>query len=104
MSKYERSDRFETKDSRDRGRIIEIDAELGLSEDGERIIRQYEDGYYSWEDHGYLSLEQAVEVVRQKNTYYSAHTEVNPRNPEREGRKSTLSEFTLANRYHKISR
>lgn len=87
MSKYQVGDRFETKDSRDTGRVIEIDEVV------------------EWDGTGYIyNDDDTVTEVKVPKVSYRVHSEANPKNPEAVGRRSTVSENTLDNRYTKISR
>lgn len=106
MSNIQPGDRFETRDSRDAGRVIEIDEVLGLSAAGQKYTDLYMTGVWDYEAHGYDTLDEAVEEVRTKYTKYRAHSEANPKNPDQVGRRTTVSEKTLSdlNKYRKISR
>lgn len=87
VSKYQEGDRFETLDSRDAGRIIEIDE-----------VIEYEQPGVIYHDNDTLE-----EVVLQK-VRYRVHSEANPKNPNHIGRRSSVSEEGLTTRYKKISR
>lgn len=82
-SKYEVGDRFETRDSRDEGKIVEIIEVLQYPREV-----WYQDG--------------TSETLF--GTRYRIKTEVNPKNPSAVGRRSHIAEHTLETRYRKISR
>jgi hypothetical protein len=84
---YEVGDRFETTDSRDEGRVIEIDE-----------VIHYDQAGWQYDDNGFIT-----EVVTPK-VRYRVHSEANPKNPDAVGRRSTISEHGLETRYRKISR
>ena len=85
-------DRFETKDGRDVGRVVEVTEALGLSESATRHLAQV--GVSS--DH--------AERVRLRKTFFRVSTEAHPRNPDAIGNVSRVSEKTLRTKYRRISR
>lgn len=109
MAKDERpievGDRFETRDSRDAGRVVEVVEARGISGRGERQIELARARYRgrATTDWGELVTD-AVEFIRQGYTYFSIRTEAHPRNPDALGNVSRISERTLRTKYRRVSR
>lgn len=95
-------DRFETRDSRDAGRIVEVVELLGLSERGAsriaRIQGERESPVYG------ISNAERIDWYRQRETHYRIRTEVHPRNPDAVGRAIRVQENTLREKYKRVSR
>lgn len=101
--KIEIGDRYETKDSRDAGRVVEVIEVRGLSSQGRRLIElasAQNRTITAWGE----PIEDHLEYLRKSYTFYVIRSETNPKNPSAVGRKSTVHEGTLATKYKKVSR
>ena len=85
-------DRFESKDRRDKGRVVEVIEELGLKESAAAhpARRVYPDAH--------------IRRVAERRTYFHVRTEAHPKNPDAVGHVSRVSERTLRTRYERVSR
>lgn len=106
MSKDKRpievGDRFESKDKRDGGRIVEVVDAEGLEERGaDRIAGLERDNRRTI--YG-VSVEDHIEWTRQRHTHFRIRTEVHPKNPTAVGRTIRVQENTLRDRFKRISR
>lgn len=98
-------DRFESKDRRDGGRVVEVREARGLSPAGVRQIELFNarnkgNRNTSW---GY-SVDDARDHLRQRYTFFYVQTETHPNNPSAVGRHSQVHEMTLRTKYRRISR
>lgn len=96
-------DRFETRDARDAGRIVEVDELLGVADANQRCIDELlQPGARvpSWA----VDIDEAVEYHRLSGTRFRIRTEVHPRNPSAEGTVRIANERTLRTKYKRVSR
>ncbi|MFF2493229.1 hypothetical protein [Agromyces sp. NPDC058064] len=99
-------DRFQTKDKRDEGRVVEVLEARGLSTAGRQHVELLErkralgakTTHWGW------PIDDAIEDARQGYTYFAVRTEAHPRNPDALGNVSRISERTLRAKYRRISR
>lgn len=96
-------DRFESKDKRDGGRIVEVVESLGLSEYGARRMSRIKEAgkvpaWTSW------TFPEYVEWARQGDTHFRIKTEVHPKNPSAVGRTIRIQENTLREKFKRVSR
>ncbi|WP_405375953.1 MULTISPECIES: hypothetical protein [unclassified Microbacterium] len=94
-------DRFETRDSRDAGRIVEVIEVLGLDQCGRDRIAKVNAGP---DVVCGRTKQERTEYHRLRNTHYRIRTEVHPRNPEAVGRRVKVQESTLRDKYNRVSR
>ena len=84
-------DRFETRDARDGGKVVEVVKVEGLSREGlNRLGRVVSAARDRW--------------VREHYTTYRIRTEVHPNNPGAVGRTVRVQENTLRDKYKRVSR
>lgn len=104
MSNIEIGDRFESKDSRDRGRIVEVTEARGLSGYGANLVAEETHHYRGVEvtDYG-MPVADYLDLLRAGETFYTVRTEVHPNRPTAVGNVSRVSERTLRDRYRKVS-
>lgn len=94
-------DRFETRDHRDDGKVVEVVQADGLNSFGrDRIARIHggpeRDGY------GITKADRA-EWTRERYTTFRIRTEVHPNNPSAVGRTVRVQENTLRDKYKRVS-
>jgi hypothetical protein len=92
-------DRFETRDKRDAGRVIEVIEALEHKDAGtlpERAARNAA----AWG----VDVAETEEWMRQAETRFRTRTETHPRNPSAVGNVSSVAEYTLRKNYRRISR
>lgn len=94
-------DRFETRDARDEGKVVEVVKVEGLSADGRAQITRAESGPAR---HYGITREQHIEWIRERYTTYRIRTEVHPNNPSAVGRTVRAQENTLREKYKRVSR
>jgi hypothetical protein len=105
LQPIEVGDRFESKDKRDGGRIVEVVEERGLSGQGERQLELARQRYRgvsttSWG----TPVADALEDIRKRYTFFTIRTEVHPKNPSAVGRNVKVHEGTLRTKYRRVSR
>jgi hypothetical protein len=96
-------DRFESKDRRDGGRIVEVVESLGLSDHGEaRMARARSVGHVpSWSN---MTFTEFLDWIRAGETNFRIKTEVHPNNPSAVGRTIRIQENTLREKFTRVSR
>ena len=92
-------DRFETRDKRDAGRVVEVIEALEDKDAATRPERAARNAR-SW---GSTPAE-VEEWMRKSETYFRIQTEAHPRNPDALGNVSRISELTLRAKYSRVSR
>lgn len=94
-------DRFETRDKRDAGKVVEVVRADGLNAVGRDRIARINGGperYYG------VTKADRAEWTRERYTIYRIRTEVHPNNPSAVGRTVRVQENTLRDKYKRVSR
>ncbi|MDF2899678.1 MAG: hypothetical protein K0Q46_6464 [Rhodococcus erythropolis] len=95
-------DRFETRDKRDDGKLVEVVVADGLNAVGRDRMARIEAG--PERDRYGTTKAQRLEWTRQRYTTYRIRTEVHPNNPSAVGRRVKIQENTLREKYKRVSR
>ncbi|QYF98478.1 hypothetical protein [Microbacterium sp. PAMC21962] len=94
-------DRFETRDRRDAGRIVEVVEALGIRDRGRQRLARIEAGpdVTCWGE----AKADLLRWVREQETIYRIRTITNPRVPHATGRHVKVQENTLRAKYKRVS-
>lgn len=92
-------DRFETRDMRDAGRVVEIVTAHEDTKAGDRRARAQR-MHVAWG----MSVDEVEQFLREGEVSFHARTEAHPRNPEAVGNVSRISERTLRDKFKRVSR
>lgn len=94
-------DRFESRDKRDAGRVVEvIEAIPGLASERESRLDRAKRLASNWGG----AVAGHEEWLRQRETRFRIRTEAHPKNPDAIGNVSNVHEGTLRAKYRRVSR
>lgn len=92
-------DRFETRDRRDEGRVVEVVVAHPDERFSDRHYRALRNAA-AWG----MTVEEVEQWLREGEVRFNIRTEAHPRNPDAIGNVSRISERTLRTKYKRVSR